>query len=58
MPLNETHLGLIALLFPQAPLIHVIRHPLDVMVSAYSNHFTHGFFCAARWKPPRGTTCG
>jgi hypothetical protein len=47
MPLNETHLGLIALLFPQAPLIHVIRHPLDIMVSAISNHFTHGFFCAS-----------
>ena len=47
MPLNETHLGLIALLFPQAPLIHVIRHPLDVMVSVLSNHFTHGLFCAA-----------
>ncbi len=47
MPLNETHLGLIALLFPQAPLIHVIRHPLDIMVSAISNHFTHGMFCAA-----------
>ncbi len=47
MPLNETHLGLIALLFPQAPLIHVIRHPLDVMVSAMSNMFTHGFFCAS-----------
>jgi tetratricopeptide (TPR) repeat protein len=47
MPLNETHLGLIALLFPQAPLIHVIRHPLDIMVSALSNHFTHGLFCAA-----------
>jgi tetratricopeptide (TPR) repeat protein len=46
MPLNETHLGLIALLFPASPLIHVIRHPLDVMVSAISNHFTHGFFCA------------
>jgi hypothetical protein len=46
MPLNETHLGLIALLFPEAPLIHVIRHPLDIMVSAVSNHFTHGFFCA------------
>jgi tetratricopeptide (TPR) repeat protein len=46
MPLNETHLGLIALLFPQSPLIHVIRHPLDVMVSALSNHFTHGFNCA------------
>jgi tetratricopeptide (TPR) repeat protein len=46
MPLNETHLGLIALLFPEAPLIHVLRHPLDVMVSAISNQFTHGFFCA------------
>ena len=47
MPLNETHLGLIALLFPEAPVIHVIRHPLDIMVSAISNHFTHGFFCAS-----------
>ncbi len=47
MPLNETHMGLIALLFPDAPLIHVIRHPLDIMVSAMSNHFTHGFFCAS-----------
>ena len=47
MPLNETHLGLIALLFPAAPLIHVIRHPLDVMISAMANHFTHGFFCAS-----------
>ncbi len=46
MPLNETHLGLIALLFPASPLIHVIRHPLDVMISALSNHFTHGLFCA------------
>jgi tetratricopeptide (TPR) repeat protein len=47
MPLNETHLGLIALMFPQAPLIHVIRHPLDVMVSAISNLFTHGFYCSS-----------
>ena len=47
MPLNETHLGLIALLFPEAPLIHVLRHPLDIMVSAISNHFTHGLFCAS-----------
>lgn len=47
MPLNETHLGLIALLFPQAPLIHVLRHPLDIMVSAFSNEFTHGAFCGA-----------
>jgi hypothetical protein len=47
MPLNETHLGLIALMFPQAPLIHVIRHPLDIMVSAMSNMFSHGLFCAS-----------
>ncbi|WP_419759600.1 tetratricopeptide repeat-containing sulfotransferase family protein [Acidisoma sp.] len=47
MPLNETHLGLIALLFPTAPLLHVLRHPLDIMVSAFSNHFTHGFYCAS-----------
>jgi Flp pilus assembly protein TadD len=46
MPLNETHLGPIALLFPESLLIHVIRHPLDIMVTAMSNHFTHGFFCA------------
>jgi Flp pilus assembly protein TadD len=46
MPLNETHLGLIALLFPQAPLIHVLRHPLDVVLSVFSNNLTHGFYCA------------
>nr|WP_304363820.1 tetratricopeptide repeat-containing sulfotransferase family protein [Jiella sp. LLJ827] len=47
MPLNEVHLGLIGLMFPKAPLIHVIRHPLDIMVSAMSNMFTHGLFCGA-----------
>ena len=46
MPLNETHLGLIALVFPQAPVIHLLRHPLDVVLSVFSNHLTHGFFCA------------
>ena len=46
MPLNETHLGLIALLFPQAPILHVLRHPLDIMLSVFSNQMTHGFFCA------------
>jgi tetratricopeptide (TPR) repeat protein len=46
MPLNETHLGLIALLFPQAPIVHLLRHPLDVVVSVFSNHLTHGFYCA------------
>lgn len=47
MPLNETHLGLIHLLFPQSPIIHLVRHPLDVMVSVFSNGLTHGFNCAA-----------
>jgi tetratricopeptide (TPR) repeat protein len=46
MPLNETHLGLIALMFPEAPLIHVLRHPLDIVLSVFSNHLTHGFYCA------------
>ena len=46
MPLNEMHLGLIALMFPRAPLIHVLRHPLDVVLSVFSNHLTHGFYCA------------
>jgi len=46
MPLNETHLGLIALVFPQAPVIHLLRHPLDVVISVFSNHLTHGFRCA------------
>lgn len=46
MPLNETHLGLISLVFPDAPIIHLIRHPLDVVLSTFSNHLTHGFYCA------------
>ncbi|HLJ62738.1 MAG TPA: sulfotransferase [Stellaceae bacterium] len=46
MPLNETHLGLIGLIFPQAPILHVLRHPLDVVLSVFSNHLTHGFYCA------------
>jgi tetratricopeptide (TPR) repeat protein len=46
MPLNEAHLGLIALVFPQSPTIHVVRHPLDVVLSTFSNHLTHGFYCA------------
>jgi len=46
MPLNETHLGLIALLFPRSPMIHVFRHPLDIVLSTFSNHLTHGFYCS------------
>jgi len=46
MPLNETHLGLIHLLFPESPIIHMIRHPLDVVISVFSNLLTHGHYCA------------
>jgi hypothetical protein len=43
MPLNETHLGLIHLLFPHSPIIYVRRHPLDILISNFSNFLTHGF---------------
>lgn len=46
MPLNEMHLGLISLIFPRSPLIHILRHPLDVVLSVFSHHLTHGYFCA------------
>ena len=46
MPLNEAHLGLIHLIFPQAPILHIVRHPLDVVLSVFSNHLTHGYYCA------------
>lgn len=46
MPLNEAHLGLIHLIFPEAPILHIVRHPLDVVLSVFSNHLTHGYYCA------------
>jgi len=32
-PDNHWHLGLIKLLYPDAPVIHMLRHPLDLMLS-------------------------
>jgi tetratricopeptide (TPR) repeat protein len=46
MPLNEMHLGLISLVFPQSPLIHMLRHPLDAVLSTFSHSMTHGFNCS------------
>jgi hypothetical protein len=43
MPLNETHLGLIALVFPQAPIIHVVRHPLDIVAVGVFQQFDPRF---------------
>lgn len=47
MPLNELHLPLIYCLFPAAPVFHVRRHPLDVIVSNMSHFLTHGGFFAS-----------
>jgi tetratricopeptide (TPR) repeat protein len=33
---NPFHLGLIKLLFPEAPIIHVLRHPYDVALSNFA----------------------
>ena len=38
-PLNFRHLGLIALMFPQAAIIHCRRHPVDTCVSCYFQNF-------------------
>ncbi|MCP5080852.1 MAG: tetratricopeptide repeat protein [Alphaproteobacteria bacterium] len=45
MPFNFFHLGLIALLFPNARIIHVRRHYMDTAVSCFFQHFQqgHGF---------------
>lgn len=43
MPLNETHLGLIRILFPRARIVYVRRHPLDAVVSNFANFLTHGY---------------
>jgi tetratricopeptide (TPR) repeat protein len=36
-PDNHWHLGLIKLLFPEAPIIHVIRHPYDVLLGNFAH---------------------
>jgi hypothetical protein len=42
MPHNAMHLGLIATLFPKAPIIHIARHPLNSCLSAYFANFKSG----------------
>lgn len=43
MPSNECHLLLIQLLFPEAPVVHLRRHPLDVLLSCMSHNLIHGW---------------
>lgn len=40
MPLNFLHLGLIALLFPNAHIIHCRRNPMDTCLSCYFQNFS------------------
>ena len=39
MPQNFILLGLLHMIFPEAPIIHCRRQPLDTCVSIYCNHF-------------------
>jgi tetratricopeptide (TPR) repeat protein len=48
MPFNELHLPLLKMAFPQAKIVYVMRHPLDVSVSLLANNFTQGFNCGYR----------
>jgi hypothetical protein len=48
MPFNEVWLPLITMAFPNAKVVRVVRHPLDVCVSVMSNNLTHGFNCGYR----------
>lgn len=43
MPLNEMHLGLMFLMFGEAPIVYIRRHPLDIIVSNFATYLTHGF---------------
>ena len=40
---NEWHIGLIAVAFPEAPIIRMIRHPLDAILSVWGHEMDYGF---------------
>ena len=48
MPWNELHLPLLRTAFPQAKIVYVIRHPLDVSLSMLANDVTQSFNCGYR----------
>jgi hypothetical protein len=51
MPSNELHIPLLDCLFPASPIIHVRRHPLDILTSCMSQFLVHGGHnaCALEW---------
>ena len=42
-PFNGPHLGLISLLFPESPIVHLLRHPLDSVLSSFFTQMSHGY---------------
>jgi tetratricopeptide (TPR) repeat protein len=51
-PFNSLRLPLIRLLFPEAPIIRVVRHPLDIVLSSYFTSFSE----ANEWSFDLGDT--
>jgi tetratricopeptide (TPR) repeat protein len=45
MPFNEIWLPLLRMAFPEAKIVRIVRHPLDVVVSMLAHNMTHGFNC-------------
>jgi Tfp pilus assembly protein PilF len=48
MPTNDMWLPLLRLAFPDSPIVHVRRHPLDILTSVMAHEMTHGFNCSYR----------
>jgi hypothetical protein len=42
MPHNLINLGFISLIFPEAPIVHITRHPMDACLSAFMSNFNLG----------------
>lgn len=42
MPANYANVGLIALMFPNAKIVHITRNPIDTCVSCFFQKFTRG----------------
>jgi tetratricopeptide (TPR) repeat protein len=50
LPQNFLHLGLLALLFPRARVIHCVRSPIDTALSCYFQNFQNDMPWATRQK--------
>ncbi len=48
MPCNDIYLPLLRMAFPEARIVRVARHPLDICVSMMSSNVTYGFHCGYR----------